>query len=1591
MTSFRRTPIQFIQLNTQSNRTKTLPVISCLFLLCVVGTAFAQTNRQTSMNEPVFVPAPRELSRPLLRARDAIAEKNWKEAVEYLGAVLDHPTSEDYLIRDEGNSGTATSLRNEAQRLLGQIPQKNRESYEIRYGIQARQQLEAAIEKADYALIAEITRRYFHTPSGYLATMILGHHHLDEGRPIAAAACFQRIVNDGVARGEHDPEASILLSISWLLGNDPARAENVLQELKERQKAGTISFNGRQVQLFDDKTLALPWLTQLIGDSPLINRHVVDQWVMFRGDAQRNAQSGTGFPLPYPQWEVPTLNEPDQEILARSAMDDFLLSGRATVPSLQPLAVNDTVIMRSATHLIGVNVRTGKRTWVFPPWDHKFFVADDEFDEWQNQEQLKMSHITQRMWKDQVYGQSSSDGKYVFVIDRPGFANPNPRNIMINRGATVDNAFGARTHNELKAAELERQGAFKWEVGGADGIDEPKLAGAFFLGAPLPLHGTLYAICELKGEIRLVVLDAESGKLKWSQQIASVESTGTITQNMYRRLGGASPSYADGLLICPTSAGAVVAVDLSTQSLAWGFQYPIDAAKYGNRFRVSQLNQDSREIDEKSLDATVTLSDGKVVLIPIESDRIYCLDLLTGKSVWKETKNDMQGLKRENSLFVACIEHNSAILVGKTEIRAIGLDSGKEQWATNTRQYGNPSGRGYLNRGHYIYPTTKSLLVKLDLSTGKIVDTARSTRVLGNLICYGNRVISHGVDYVASFAQDEPSIAVIKKAESEGTTDAEILKLKAQIAFQKGDLENATLAIEQAFKLNPNLGNQRFLLDVLLRLVEQDFDRGIVIAKRYENILRKSHGFDYLAAKVDGLIRKQNTKVAFDALMELAVQEDLFGESTAKVKNRFRNSNDGTTSLRVDRWFRSRLHQLSESKDQPMLAEQVDNVIVEALANQSANRVYHLVRLFGSENVQPKVRLDLTKFLIKEKRYLHAEMLLSELFEHEDKNVQAASEGIYTKLLIDAGQFDQAERQIERLKNNFAEFVCYEQKTGSDLARQWGNELDQAYQPAAWNVGHMRQIQGAHNKIEHNFNSYPLAMDCMQSDIRGPEGISLSFDNQYYQAIVRDGRGKVLGKFHMRPDSTQRRVYISSVVRGSFHLYGNLLVAQMGNDVVGIDMFRIHSGDGLLWHVNLEPRSSETSPANGIVISNLSISTSTNIWGEKTRIVKTQDGNRVGNSSQISPNGICVVRGGQLICIDPLTGEQLWRRSGIDGDYRITNDDQAIAVTDSDDIEKIQLYSLQDGRKLASPEIRKSPGQHWSHDRTGLLVSNGSSDSQVMKFIDAKSGGIIWERSYPRGTRATIIENSEIAIFQTDGTFEIVDLNSGQLKMDAKLRKQPNCRSIIVEKRKHNYMVVCCDSTTSTARLADQKIQARAISYEDGLVDGLIYCVNRRTGKLAWTDPIKVESFNIQRNQPFDVPVIVLARVVQATAMRVYRSQVVVIDERTGKLAVWESGIENLYMRMCQVIGDRIKQTATIDCGQGRVFSVKISTDPSPPGPPVQLNHAFALGPIESVVKKDKEKVQKEKEKRQKLLEELQKANQKKKDNKNKDMKKDDK
>ena len=92
------------------------------------------------------------------------------------------------------------SLKAEAGRLIATLPAEGRESYELQFGARARQMLKQAVERGNVAELADLSRQFFFTQAGQEATFLIGRHHLDQNRPLAAALCFERLRESVSAR-----------------------------------------------------------------------------------------------------------------------------------------------------------------------------------------------------------------------------------------------------------------------------------------------------------------------------------------------------------------------------------------------------------------------------------------------------------------------------------------------------------------------------------------------------------------------------------------------------------------------------------------------------------------------------------------------------------------------------------------------------------------------------------------------------------------------------------------------------------------------------------------------------------------------------------------------------------------------------------------------------------------------------------------------------------------------------------------------------------------------------------------------------------------------------------------------------------------------------------------------------------------------------------------------------------------------------------------------------------------------------------------------------------------------------------------------
>ena len=139
------------------------------------------------------------------------------------------------------------------------------------------------------------------------------------------------------------------------------------------------------------------------------------------------------------------------------------------LPGLQPLAVGDYVLMRSAHTLWAIDLATGKRKWNVPVDDPLDAMMSHPGGNPQFQQSSWPNLLARRVGTDGAHATLSSDGRYVFSVEEAGPGGENngnfPPGMMVFRFGMPGN-FGHGGYNRLAAYDLGAEGKLKWQIGG---------------------------------------------------------------------------------------------------------------------------------------------------------------------------------------------------------------------------------------------------------------------------------------------------------------------------------------------------------------------------------------------------------------------------------------------------------------------------------------------------------------------------------------------------------------------------------------------------------------------------------------------------------------------------------------------------------------------------------------------------------------------------------------------------------------------------------------------------------------------------------------------------------------------------------------------------------------------------------------------------------------------------------------------------------------------------------------------------------------------------------------------------------------------
>lgn len=1499
---------------------------------------FAQIGNADLIN--IFPLAPRELRQRLSRAQVAVDEQRYSDAVAEIGEVLNSTGSDDFFLGAPGSADAQISLKTEALALLGAMPVKGRKMYELQYGADAKVALESALNANDLTQLTDVSRRFFQTKAGYEATLILGRYQLDQGRPLAAALTLKRVADVPTAQSQYDPELSVLLATCWLHANQPAEAKQTLVSLKSRLPQAKVRLVDREIPLFDREANALVWLQEIVGGSRSSFPSAATQWVLYRGDEKRNAQSSSGIPLLNYNWKLPTANDPTDLARINQLYQKLRNSDEPLLCALQPLVVQNYAVVRQpeSDKLIGINLTNGKRTWIYPPFDDN--APTQQARQVLNsrgspQSNTREQTLKQRIWDDNAFGQVSSDGRQVYLIDELAAApinGVNMPNVAIGRGGVrLPTTNSPRASNLLVALDLVKQGSLVWIVGGATG-DNPALSGAFFLGAPLPVGDQLYALAEFNGEIRLVCLDARTGNLEWKQPLATIEEP-QIPNDPNRRLAAASPSLGDGILVCPTSAGAVAAVDLTTRTLRWGYQYKrtdVNGSQRVAGFRQPFMPPTSNVPVAKWLDATVTIADGCVVLTPPESNQLHCLDLLTGKAKWSP-------MGREDMLFVACIHKGKIILVGRNRVRAINLSDGKPAWSAPLQLEGEVSvGRGYYSDSFYFLPISGQQICKIDLEAGSIVSRAQTEVELGNLVCYQDQLISMSPQSVTSFVLlSERLEKQLEQRLAANPLDVEALSIKAQILLQANKADESLSLLRRAAALAPDRTTvSDLLVKVMMVLVRKDLPAHVGLTDELNKLVTDaSLRREMLRWRVQGLTEQSRLDDAFSSLLELADQELASAATTAPLAAPQPIERD--RNVRIDRWLQGQLRQIMSKADAP-LKTRITSELKARLERASAVGGVHVLRmflnLFASHEAADGARLVLIERLIAADALLEAEVIAGDLMTQSEPGVAGPTRALLAALYEKAKRPELAARYYQQLGREFAEVTVRDGKTGGQLA---GEALkNPILEPffAGWQVGEV-EVSLTESVAFSQRMSYPVHLTHFYGV--APRGLRVTFDpNSSNVLSVRSETGQVLGAAPLGNNVRANGMGGSNVLTAKVN--GHLAVANLGADIIAIDGMRPDRGtDAFLWRQDLGQEAVNNSYNSGFPRSGMS--TNNPLAGPQF----DSSGRMKQSTGPLTSGGVCFQRGKQIICVDPLTGQTLWERSStqqveIPTLAHLFGDDELLFVADAradSKMDEALVLSAIDGQLLGRRKVESADRRWATHGRRVLAIDVSNSIVNVRLYDAWEPQKTLWTKRISSGSRGFIIESEELAILEAGGQFTVISLTDGEVQFSVPLEAEPSLTWIQVIRSREQYLLLASQENAAAANSANSALQMAQSVPQRGM-HGHTYAFSRATGKLQWQMPAFVSHHWLPADQPAESPLLMFVAGRQANSK--LSTNLLVLDRRTGR-NVYEKDLLG-SSTSCDIVADPAKQTVTIGLfGQpNRSVTFQLTSKPMAPEPPAQ-------------------------------------------------------
>ncbi|QDT12398.1 PQQ-binding-like beta-propeller repeat protein [Planctomycetes bacterium K23_9] len=1526
------------------NRSRITPLFVCF---CVAVLLVASATKQASgqagimrqtrgMSSARFIEAPRYIQQELREAERAIAEDRMSDAVVRLGDLLQREpldsvdsdlSGQDFFLPPDRGTKFSDSKLNRARRLIGELPASAIDIYELRYGPLARKTLQEAGPERDWNAVGDVRRKYFHTLAGYEASLILAQHELFNGHPLAASLLLDDVVVSPRAVNHLGQSVKLIHAAAMQLAG---------RDLKDVELPSSGTVRVGQVQTEWPKADAVnDWIEAKFSQRQRQAGGTLKSYPMFGGKPNRNEASDGQMPLANARWQVETTSTPGEARTIEKVASELIASGQLPPPSLMPIRVGEHLLMRTTNRLFGVNYKTGKRIWNYPWYSIDESTEDDQAPPTVMGQVKGDSLLAQRVWNDLPYGQLTSDSERVFFIDDLNEVEIVAFSPMGMRGTRPANTGT----NTLVALDLRTEGSLLWRLGeGAD--DASSLFDAFFLGPPLPLNGRLYVMAEVAGDVLLVCLDPATGDEIWRQQLVAVE-TGAIDVDAARRVTGATPTYSEGLLICPTGAGATVAVDLVDRTLRWGVTYARRSTprevlgSRSGRMNPSQLLQ-------RWHNGAAVAMDNSLVLTPAESDTLMCLDLLTGTRHFGDRK-------REDLRYLAGVRDAKIILVGARRMLAVDLETGAEVWRTEKDLLAIGQqivGRGVFGEDDYLLPASSNELVRVSLKDGKVLARRSTKFALGNLVAVDGEIISQSSTSLAVAYGEQTLEPLVNARLAENPNDFEALVRKAELLIQRNRRTDALELLDRARSIDSESVEVHMLsVSAMLGLLREGKPGSDALADQLDTMIdRPSERVEFLSLQIQASLKNDEPESAAKRLIQLS---QLLG-GTEQLDNAGKEViNDSARECDLNNWVVARMaevKQIADEKQIEAINEQVRKFVERKLEGAKSSLI-SVINHFAPFDVSAALS-TLGAKLLDEESYLTLERLVigpnsndGTLFD----SLTAKDLVLLTQAYVRGGMVKDAVKLIDKIHKREFEDSLPEVLSEMELLAE-----QKSAQPT-WD-----------DKVALDWQSSPtpqqgLGMIQTERRLMSTEVIS----NETFRGwkliaeggrtlAMRDRVGRVIG---MPTGGAVRR----EVGEREAKINGGMMVVHRGGELTAVDLYKILGNQGIesvLWKRKFGGDSSTA-------ITRTSVSSK---FGPSfvRRLITASRASAVPGEFRVGTmlgDRVFVLQGGDLMAIDLMTSKTLWRNSTAPPQGAVVSDGKRVAVV-CEPLDKVVFFDALDGRHLG--EQKWEHGIVWADTGENVLCFSETDDrwKYNLRVVNPFSKQVLLDTVSYSSNRAgegekrafgKIVSQRYLLLLNTQGKLKVWDILKGKEIVDAEIGEYADLKAIHGVEL-DGQLVVFPERLDSMVTAADGEESQTEQGLFHKTADAL-FAYSLNDGGLRWKKEFD-SPWGCTLSQPGDSPILLLTRLrwkIDDTRARKSKMDAIAVDVRNGKTIHQRLGtpvpsrmneqhakitVQSVQDRVVAQIGNEILtykfgETDAENDGKGEAGKPKEAKDPS--------------------------------------------------------------